>query len=233
MKRLLAAALVLIAASASFAADTITLWTFEGDTTAPAVALVGSPSITLAPGITATFAGGYAGAPTGTFGRGYNTVPFAGLTLPITASNPDPYTRWIEFYAPTTGYLDIKVSYAHRFSNTSPNFAVFQYNAGSGWVDFATYQATAGDTWFPQEFDLSGVSAVNDNPNFAFRVAAVVAPGEGNYLPARSTSTIGNSGTWRFDDVTVTGTLIPEPGSLVALGAGIASLAGLIRRRSA
>jgi hypothetical protein len=31
----------------------------------------------------------------------------------------------------------------------------------------------------------------------------------------------------------VTGTLIPEPGSLVALGAGIASLAGLIRRRSA
>ena len=229
MKRLLAAALVLIAASASFAADTITQWTFEGDTTAPAVALVGSPSITLAPGITARFDKGYPDEP----GRSYRIVPFAGLTLPITATNPEPYTRWIEFYAPTTGYLDIKVSFAHRLSKSSPNFAVFQYNAGSGWVDFAAYQATNADTWYPQEFDLSGISAVNNNPNFAFRVAAAVAPGEGNYLPALSTRTIDNSGHWRFDDVTVTGTLIPEPGSLVALGAGIASLAGLIRRRSA
>ncbi len=96
MKRLLAAAVILLAASASFAAETITQWTFEGDTTAPAVALVGSPSITLAPGITATFAGGYPGAPTGTFGRGYNTIPFAGLSLPITPTNPraqDPLDR--------------------------------------------------------------------------------------------------------------------------------------------
>jgi hypothetical protein len=233
MKRLLAAALILLAASASFAAETITQWTFEGDTTAPAVALVGSPSITLAPGITATFAGGYPGAPTGTFGRGYNTIPFAGLTLPITPTNPAPKTRWIEFYAPTTGYMDIKVSYAHRFSNTAPNTAVFQYNTGSGWVDFATYTATAGDTWFPQEFDLSAIAAVNDNPSFAFRVAASVDPVAGEYLPSRSTSTLGNSGTWRFDDVTVTGTVIPEPGSMAALGVGLVSLFGVIRRRSA
>ncbi len=233
MKKVLVAALVVLAASASFAADTITLWTFEGDVTDPAIALVGSPSISLAPGVTATFAGGYPGAPTGTSGRGYNTVPFAGLTVPITATNPEPKTRWVEFYAPTTGYLDIKVSYAHRFSNTSPNTAVFQYNAGSGWVDFASYTATAGDTWYPQEFDLSGIAGVNDNPAFAFRVAADVDPGLGQYFAARPTSTVGNSGTWRFDDVTVTGTLIPEPGSLIALGAGMASLLGLIRRRSA
>ncbi len=233
MKKLLIAAFILMAASASFAAETITLWTFEGDTTDPAVALVGSPSITLAPGITATFAGGYPGAPTGTFGRGYNTIPFAGLATPISATNPEPKTRWIEFFAPTTGYQDIKVSYAHRFSNTAPNTAVFQYYDGSAWVDFASYTATSGDTWYPQEFDLSTVAAVNDNPAFAFRVAADVDPGLGNYFAARPTSTVGNSGTWRFDDVTVTGTLIPEPGSMVALGVGVASLLGIIRRRSA
>lgn len=235
---LLTAAIVLVALPAS--ADTITQWTFNSDppddpavtatgTTLPAI---GTGTASLADQITFTFATGYPDY-TGD-NSGWNIVPLAPTADPApTPTNPEPKSRYAQFLVSTAGYTDITVAFEHRASNTAVNTVVLQYTTdGTTWTDFRSDKFAAGGVWEIRSYDLSAITAVNDNANFGIRIAADLDAATGNYAAAQPGSSIGRAGTWRFDNVTISGTVVPEPGSFAALGAGLLSLAGVLKRRS-
>ncbi len=193
----------------------ITQWNFNGTststvpggTTAPTPA-TGTGTAALIGGATASYASGVSNGgssdPVTTsppnYGWGTTTYPAVG------AANK---TAGTQYNVSTAGKQNIIIRYDLRHSNTSSRYEQFQYSTnGSTFVDFgAPFDGNAGDTWFNQRtIDLSSVTAVNNNPNFAFRIVSVFAPSTSAYAPSNSGSSYAGSGTWRFDMVTVSGT---------------------------
>lgn len=217
----LAFAALLFGASALQAA-LITEWDFNGPsaTTVPGGSASPTPSIgagtaSLAGGTTASFASGIVNGgssdPVATSppNYGWNTTTFP-------AAMVGDRTAGVQFNVSTTGSTNIMVEYDLRHSNTSSRYEQFQYSTdGMTFVDFgAPFDGNAGDTWFNNRMiDLSSVPGVDNNSNFAFRIVSAFDAATGAYAASNSGSTYSGGGTWRFDMVQVSGTLIPEPTS--------------------
>lgn len=200
-------------------AAVVTQWNFEAQNLNPST---GAGTASLVGGTTATFATGFGG--TGTFA--WNTSTYA-------AQGTENKQRGVQFLASTAGYENITITWNERHSNTSANTVSVQVTTdGTNWSEVQLFTFTpaasgTGDTWYSRSVTLS--SAVANSAAFGFRVLAAFDPTAGTYLASRSTSTYGTSSTLRFDDVTISGDLIPAPGAVALLG--VAGLIGSRRRR--
>jgi Lamin Tail Domain/Secretion system C-terminal sorting domain len=201
-------------ATTTYSQTVITQWNFnsvppDGATgTGTTSASTGAGTISNIGGVTATFASGAANGGSSDPATADNSG--WGLTgWPAQGTNNK--TAGINFNVSTVGNTNIIVSFDLRHSNTGPRHAQLQYTTDATattpvWVDVAVGAATGGDIWFPRSYDLSAVTALNNNPNAGFRVVAAFDPAGSSYLASNTASSYATTGTWRFDMVTVKGT---------------------------
>lgn len=136
-----------------------------------------------------------------------------------------------QFDAGTVGYQNIIFTWDQRWSNTCPNTVRLQYTIdGSTWNNFTmtsgntTYCLgsinangcfevnTTGDVYTRISVNLSSVTALNNNANFGVRLMASYYQSTSQFRQTSSPGSVaGNAGTWRFDNVTIAGTLLPGP----------------------
>jgi len=232
---------LLIATAAQ--AVTVVQWTFEGDVLTPDI---GTGTAENFGGTTFSFAAGNGG------GRGWNTTSYP-------AQSTGSGTAGVQFAVPTVGYEGITINFDHRASGTASRWAQIEYTTDvSATIPVWTVAGNnAGgisphDNFYSFSFDLSAVTAIDDNPNFAFRIVSIFSPQAFNqnatisheadeaYMRANAQATYppdagvgtgnyGAAGTWRFDNVTVSA-VVPEPSTALLGGLG---LLALLRRRRA
>lgn len=219
-------------------AEVITQWTFNSTTpdgsTASGSALpsVGTGSLSLIGGVTTpSFNSGVGSSdPAASDNSGLQTTTYG-------AQGSGNNARGLEVKVDATRFEDIVFSYDLRHSNTSSRYELAQYSLdGVNFIDYAVFDSGLGDTWFnARTIDLSSVAGADHNANLAFRVVATFAPSTSGYLASDASKTFSGSGTWRFDMVTVSGTVaaVPEPTSAAAGLAGLAAIGFLARRRRA
>lgn len=143
-----------------------------------------------------------------------------------------------QFGASTTNYKDIIVTWDQRWSNTAPNTLRLQYTTnGSTWTNFTMTGAnttfcngsintngcfetnSTGDQYRRISVNLSAITAVNNNANFGVRILAAHYQSTGQFRQCAAPGSLaGTAGTWRFDNVTINGTLMPGPNPSVMSG---------------
>jgi hypothetical protein len=228
-------AAALLAASAA-QAQIITQWNFNSTTpdantsTGVTTPSIGAGTASLLAGVTGAFnsgdANGGSSDPATGDDSGWQTSTYA-------AQGTGDRTRGVQFNVSTVGFSGITVTWDQRVSNTSSRFAQFQYSTdGTNFADFgALFSGTPGDAWYnSRTVSLVGLSAVDNNANFAFRVVSAFEPATTAYLAATTGSNYATTGTWRFDMVTVSA--VPEPGTYAMMFAGLVMVGFMAARRS-
>jgi hypothetical protein len=146
---------------------------------------------------------------------------------------------YYQFNVPTTGVQDILFSFDQISSSTGPKaFNLLYSTDGVNFSTFTNYSLVtsfttlnstggtqtvnsfaSGTSWsqFNYQFNLAGISGLNNNPLASFRIA----DGDTTTAPA---------GTDRVDNVVVAGNAVPEPAGLALVS--IAAAGTLLRRRS-
>jgi hypothetical protein len=190
-------------------AQPYTTWTFDISVSTPSQ---GTGTISTIGGVNASFASGADNVVNG----GYNTD---GYPAQGTASG----TAGVSFAVSTAGKTGIIIGWQQRHSNTASKWVRFQYTTdGNTWVtpdltsdntkgsegtvnyQLDAFAADTSVTWYKRVVNLTGITAVENKPNFAFRVVSILAPQSNNYAPAKPTlAEYATSGTLRFDNVIV------------------------------
>lgn len=143
-------------------------------------------------------------------------------------------TSGVRFNVSTVNYENIILSFDVRLKYRSPRHWRLQYTAdGSTWIDSILFEANnpnQADHFHFWGADLSSITDINDNPNFGFRLVAEFGP-SGGYEAAHKTSVFRQRDLLRVDMVRVSGTVVPEPSSVLVLLTGAAGFAGMALRR--
>ncbi|MFM2082211.1 MAG: Leukotoxin [Verrucomicrobiota bacterium] len=199
-------------------ANRLARWNFNQNglsTTAPAPS-EGSGSASLL---------GLSGATPGSLASGSFTDPAqaaAGINNGFSTANyptasVSNKTAGIQFNVSTVGQKDILLTWEQRHSDTASKYARLQYSADgftatTNDAQVITMGATNNSFAF-YSADLSGVTSINNNANFAFRIvnefeSTATGSGSASYVPTLATSTYGAGGTRRFDLMSVYGNTI-------------------------
>jgi len=229
MKTTIVAFALLSLTVGSFAAP-ITRWdfnTYDGQgTTGTLAPALGTGSIAAIGGVSSFF--GFGSGSTDPAGASENSAWGNGnLPLQGTGSGTGGY----EGHVSTAGYSSITVTFDIRTQFSSSKYYQLQYqtSAVGPWNSAGTFGVATEDHWETRTTNISSLdAAANNNSQFGFRVVAVFKPGTSQYAGMSDTS--GSYGRFGIlsDMVTVSGQVVPEPTSLVAM-----AFAGcmLIRRR--
>lgn len=212
-------AIALLFTCNSWSQTTIAQWNFNGLSATEVSGGATSPLVSAGAGTAELI-----GETTATFASGNTTVG----TLDTETTSPPNYgwnstgypaagvgskTAGVQFNISTVGQAGIIFKFEQRHSNTSSNTYVAQYTtdrtaSAPVWVDAQTFTFTpaasgTGDTWYnARTADVSLVTALDNNPNVAFRVVSAFDPISGDYVASKLGSTYGG-GTARFDMVTI------------------------------
>ncbi len=109
----------------------------------------------------------------------------------------EPLGVTLTWALPTTGFGGLNLSWESRRSGSGAGTQVVEFTTdGENWQPLETYDVFNAAPQ-PQDFDLTGYAAAENNPDFAVRVTFLQGDG-------------GTSGNNRFDNVALTG--IPLPG---------------------
>lgn len=208
-------------------ATRVARWNFNQNgisTTAPA------PSEVLTTGSAALLASVVGSIPSGSFADpainlGLLNNGWGTATYPTNGNPANNKTGGVQFNVDTTGYKDIVLTWEERHSTTASKYTRVQYSPdgfASTTNDFQvnTMESTNNSTFVFYSCNLSGISSVNNNPSFAFRIvtefAGTATNGPGTtYVATATGSSYAASGTIRFDLMSVfgnsLGTVSPIP----------------------
>lgn len=161
--------------------------------------------------------------PNAAAGSAFNTTGYP-------AASEGSGTTGVEFAVSTEGRSGIIISMNMRHSNSASRFVRFLYstdgtnfstidltpdnsstrlllgganNPANSAIDHTNdaFVALAGDTWHRRIVDLTSIAAVNNNPNFKFRVVTIFEPGTNAYRASTDGRSYETTGTLRFDSV--------------------------------
>jgi hypothetical protein len=155
-------------------------------------------------------------------------------------------TNGVQYNVSTAGYKTIIFKWQMRCSNTAPNTVRLQYTTnGSTWVngDLNVLSGTpcsgvinANGTYTISSInfveisaDFTSIPAVENNANFGVRILAAYDPAFGVFSQNTAPSSpfvMGAGATWRFDNASVSGTLIPAPTAVTLAASATTVCAG-------
>ena len=217
--------LLMLAPGFAISQTTISQWTFD-----PLQGTNANPTPNTGSG-TANLVGsmvGFGGTATGMSGTGCGAQTSGTSAWAISSANPGTTNEssGAQFVVSTVGRSGIIVQWDQRFSNTSANTVRLQYttDGGSSWNNFTMtpsnttlcagsinngrFENNAGDVYRRVIVNLSAITAVDNNPNFGFRAVAAHYQSTGQFRQSNTPANVATAGTWRFDNVTVSGTVI-------------------------
>jgi hypothetical protein len=208
MKKLLLCSALCLGTSSTMMANLIVGWDFHELATSTITpyslpATVGSGTIDLSafsnvPTITLT---NFAGSTINVFAGGDQTAGGA-LSLQGVAANG----LAVKFAFSTQGYQNIDLSFATRGTSSGFDLHAWSWSLDDvQYTDFTSFAANKTSTWSTEDVNFSSVSALNNAPTVYLKLTL-----------SGATAATGNN---RLDNLQITGTDVPEPVGLLALGA--------------
>lgn len=261
-QQILAVAAVIVASMATVQAQSVfTAWNFSAAQAAPITSLPATTGSGTASLIGFTFGGSTpSGDVLLTAGTAHPTFSEYVLRVRNAANGwslgAPQYSQGLELDASTVGQQNIVLSFDWYATTQAIRDLAVEYNVNtansSGWTVVggttlaSTYVATSNDYYGAAgssptiTLDLSSLTGANNNPNFGIRlVSAFDSTGNtASYASAalsggNTVAYNGTSGNWRFGNIDLAGSAVPEPSSLALVGVGIASLMAYRRNRQA
>ena len=123
---------------------------------------------------------------------------------------------YFQFTLDATGYQNLVLAWAGNRSSTGPTNLVLEYSSDGG-ATFNNFVNLGSLANYTTTQDVSSVTALNNNSLDVFRLVGVDAVA---------------GGTLKIDNFSIDVTAVPEPSTMLLVGAGVLGMFAIRRRRS-